>query len=516
MARRDAQVYAPGALKSAATTRQAPPAGAGALRDRPAAQRELGRSVGLLGAQRIGVLVLGAARTKIAAALLGPAGMGLLAQATSLQELLRQASNLGTSRGFLKLVAESGGRDDRAALERVILTGTALVAALSALFSVAAFSFAGPIAARVFGDPERALFVRLTAITVVAAVPGAMAARVFNGLLDLRAYAALSLAQPAIAVVAMAFLAGTRGLAGAVASFAVAEAAGAAIGAALLWRRVVRPRGLDLRPRAPDRDTLGRLLRYAGALTSASLASAGATLFVRSEILRHSGPEANGLYQVAWQVGQNYLAVLGVSLWSYGMPKVASQLHDSEAIVDLQNDFLRIAVLVLAPGVVLLLVARDLWIPILYSRAFAGAGALVAWQLAGELVALLRQSMNISLLPRERLGFLVAQGVGYWLLWAALAFGLLRTVGVEGVPIAYCTANVVLLVVSYAYHRRVLGYRVERENRGLLARTLPGCAVAIALTQVDGFAVGRALPVALVAVWALAHRRFLVRLKALV
>jgi PST family polysaccharide transporter len=491
-------------------------AGPEQARDRNAARRELGRSVGLLGSQRLGMLLLGAARTKVAAWLLGPAGMGFLAQALSLQELMRQAGNLGTSRGFLKLVAEYGRPGDEARLGRLIVTATGLVVAISGVLAVACFALAEPVAARVFGDPAHAILVRLTAITVVAAVPGAVAARVFNGLLDLRAYAILSLAQPGVALVAMAALALAGGVTGAVMSFAVAEIAGATLGAALLWRRVVRPRELDLRPRLPDPPTLRRLLRYAGALTSTSLASAAATLLVRSELLRVGGAEANGLYQVAWQVGQNYLALLAVSLWSYGMPKVASQLDDPHAIVELQNEFLRLALLVLAPGIVLLSITREAWIPLLYSRAFLAAGAIVAWQLAGELLSLLRQSLNISLLPRERLGFLVAQGVGYWVAWAALACALLPGLGVVAVPIAYLAANAVLLAICFAYHQRVLGFRLDPESRLLLATTLPGFAVAMALAQSGDAVTGRAAPLALVGVWAVAHRRFLVRLRGLV
>ena len=45
----------------------------------------------------------------------------------------------------------------------------------------------------------------------------------------------------------------------------------------------------------------------------------------------------NALNQVAWQVGQNYLGILGTSLWSYGMPKVASKIDQADA--GLQNAF---------------------------------------------------------------------------------------------------------------------------------------------------------------------------------
>ena len=74
---------------------------------------ELVRSVGLLGTQRVVLLVLGAVRTKIAAALLGPGGVGILAQAMALRELLTALATLGARSGYLKLVAECHGRGDR-------------------------------------------------------------------------------------------------------------------------------------------------------------------------------------------------------------------------------------------------------------------------------------------------------------------------------------------------------------------------------------------------------------------
>lgn len=480
------------------------------------ALRELTRSAGQLGLQRIALLLLGAMRTKIAAAVLGPSGMGILAQASMLQDLLRQFVELGTGRGFLKLVAEDGGRRDRRHLERLIVTAGSVAAGLTAALGVGCVALSGPLAARVFGDPAYAPLVVLVAAGPLVALPGALAARVLNGLLDLRSFAQLVVAEAAVGVVAMAVLVSRWGLTGAVAALLAAELFGSLFGGLLLWRRVARPLGLDLRPRRPDLTIVRRLVRYAGALSLASIAATAASLLVRSEIVRQAGAGANGLYQVAWQVGQNYLGILGVSLWSYGMPKVASQLDDPDAIVNLQNDFLCLAVLLLAPGIVLLLVLREVWIPILYSRAFLPAGPTLAWQLSGELVAMWRQSMNVSLLPRERLGFLAAQGVAFWGGWAALSLLLLGRLGVLAAPVSYCLTNLLFLGVSYTYHRRWLGYRLRPDSRLLLARTLPVFVAAVALAQIEDRLAGRVVPLALVAVWLVWNRRFLVRMRGLV
>ncbi|MDG2307240.1 MAG: oligosaccharide flippase family protein [Candidatus Binatia bacterium] len=475
---------------------------------------ELVRSVGLLGTQRVVLLVLGAVRTKIAASLLGPAGMGILGQAMALRELLSALSTLGTRSGYLKLVAECHGREDMKGLERLIVTTVTLVTVLALTTAAAASLASSQIAAWAFGDPTQGILVVLVAITVAVAIPGKMLARTFTGVLDYRTFLLIAVVESVMAVFSMAALATYWGVAGAVASFAVIEAVVLVLAAWLVWRRLARPLGISLRPRRPDSEVARRLLRLAGALTITSLTAAGVGVFVRAEILRQLGTEANGYYQVAWQVGQNYLGLLGTALWSYGMPKVATRLEDPAAILHLQNNFLRIVLTVLAPGVLALLATRELWIPILFTPAFLAASTIVAWQLVGELVAMVRQSMNISLLPRERLRFLVFQALLYWGLWAGLSTVTMPYLGASAAAASYFAANLLALVVTYVYHHRALDYRVQGENRRLLLWMVPGVALGVGLTMQDDLWVGRVLPLLLSLAWLWTNRGMLERLRA--
>src|SRR5262249_23467410 len=162
----------------------------------------------------------------------------------------------------------------------------------------------------IFGDRTYSPLVVLTSVSLLCAVPSAIAARVLNGILDLRSFSRLMVAEAAAGMLATAALVARYGLTGAVVALLIAEIAGSAVGCVLLLRCVVRPLGLDLRPRRPDGAIVRRLVRYASALTVTSVAAAGASLFVRSQILHQAGADANGLYQVAWQVGQNYLGIL--------------------------------------------------------------------------------------------------------------------------------------------------------------------------------------------------------------
>ena len=90
--------------------------------------------------------------------------------------------------------------------------------------------------------------------------------------------------------------------------------------------------------------------------------------------------------------------------------------------------------------------------------------------------------------------------------WALLSLLLLPRVGATGVAIAYCTANVAALVVTFAYHHRVLGYRVRPDDARLLAVTLPGFAFAVLLASGDD-PIRRVVPLVLVAAWVVWNRR---------
>ena len=474
---------------------------------------ELVRSVGLLGTQRVVLLVLGAVRTKIAAALLGPGGVGILAQAMALRELLTALATLGARSGYLKLVAECHGRGDRDGLDRLVVTTVTLVAVVALVMAGGAALASERVSAWAFGNPAESVLVVLVGATVVLSVPAKMIARTFAATLDYRTFLLIAVVEATSAILSMAVLASWFGVAGAVASFAVIEGVILVFGAVLLWRRIARPLGLTLRPSRFDGEVVRRLLRLAGALTVTSLTAAGVAVFVRAEILRQLGTEANGYYQVAWQVGQNYLGLIGAALWGYGMPKVATRIEDPEAILHLQNNFLRIVLTLLAPGVLGLLATRELWIPVLFTDAFLAAAGIVAWQLVGELVAMTRQSMNISLLPRERLRFLVVQALLYWGLWAGLSTALMPSLGAAAAAAGYFGANLLALVPTYLYHHRVLGYRLHAENRRLLAWSVPGIVVGVALTLQDDLVVGRLVPVAMAAGWLWMNRGLLERLR---
>ena len=106
----------------------------------------------------------------------------------------------------------------------------------------------------------------------------------------------------------------------------------------------------------------------------------------------------------------------------------------------------------------------------LYSAAFLVAGPLFIWQFASDLIRVIRQNMNVVLVPLERLGYLLLDGAFLWGGWIFLSIIFIPRFGLIGVPMAYFLINLIMLIVAYVYHRTVIGFAIFRENKVLVAK----------------------------------------------
>jgi O-antigen/teichoic acid export membrane protein len=121
---------------------------------------------------------------------------------------------------------------------------------------------------------------------------------------------------------------------------------------------------------------------------------------------------------------------------------------------------------------VVLLVTRELWIPLLYSNAFMGAYALVSWQLLGELIRSIKWGPNMVNQPYERYTFIVFQSFANAIIFLGVFWLLLPSLGVLAAPVAYCINQVCLVLIALAGHYYYDEFKFELENYGLIASSI--------------------------------------------
>lgn len=118
------------------------------------------------GAQGIGLL-LGMVRTKFAAVLIGPLGVGLAGNYLAIQGLVSTVAGLGIQSSAVRDVAEAVGREDREAIGRTILTLRRICWLTGLVGMLAMMALAGLLSRWTFGSDDHALEVAALGVVIL-------------------------------------------------------------------------------------------------------------------------------------------------------------------------------------------------------------------------------------------------------------------------------------------------------------------------------------------------------------
>jgi PST family polysaccharide transporter len=425
------------------------------VNDAPSA--ELSRFA-ILGAITSALSILAAAvRAKVAAKVIGPEGVGVVAEVGQLVTLATTAATVAAGPVLVAWIAQArrDGRPERLAggLGSSLALGGAL-AIVGALAALLAAPFVLPRSWSFSPLP----FVALAGAGVVGSTLAGALQSVFIGLSDVRATTWASIISTLLGstlVVALTILLGLRG------QF-VALALGGGVAFFTAW--AVLSRG---RPRIPLRVSWDRtFIRQAFAIGATALVAGYFSQIVLSSIrvvLELKGGAAlgalyNGNYQAASIVGNQYYSIVIGGLSNFFWPRYAAAASDEELTAEVHAAG-RFIVRV-APPVAFLAIAlsKDL-IHILYSDRFNLAIAILSFQLAGDITRALSWAYAGPLLYRGKLrGFLIAELAG-----AALAIGLnalcIWRLGPVGAGVAYTLSYVIYVAIAAWVVRAVCGVR---------------------------------------------------------
>lgn len=426
---------------------------------------------------------MGLIRVKISAVFLEPAGVGIVSQVTSFRTLLSQFVNLGVGSGVTKYVAEYSSKRDGQSLERLLQTVVSGFLITGVIVLVVCLAFAPRFADWALADGSLGLLIVLVGIAVPLAAQVEVISRCLQGMLKIREMVILGIIGSMLGLIITIPLIILAGVTGAILSIALSALLSFIIGQFYLQRVVLTEHHIHLRFTLPDKEPSIKLLRFGGANSVMVVSNTLTLLAIRSMIISRLGATSNGLYQVAFGLSNQYLSLITAALWTYGMPKIATILDDPAGTNKVKNDALRLSFLIFTPLIVLILVFRDIWIPILYSRAFLDAYSLIGWQLVGDIFLVVYWPANISLAPREQFGVIIRQT----LLLSAFQLGsfwlLLPLMGLVAAPLSYALAHGLMMPIVLFDHYNYDRFFYSSRNWALIAKSVSVLGLTLTLTS---------------------------------
>jgi len=416
-----------------------------------------------LAAANVAITLCGLVQAKLTALLLGPSGMGVLAQLLGLLSLSSAILASGPGPYLVRLRALSRGRErDTYELDEVI----ALTLAGAALLALGMAALAPLVASVVLGDSRLWWAVVAVALALVIGSLTLVIRLLLQGDQHVSTLSTLDVSQAAMAMFAVPVLFAVAGTNGALVAGLFTAVCVAALALVLYTRRIGEP--LRWAPRFPSPGTIRLVSMFSLATLLATFAYQGSFLVVRSELIHVVGLHEAGLYHAAasisLQVVSSFLTVLSV----YMYPRLSSLATNPELLLADNERFLVWALSLFTPLAVIVITTSPLLVEIVLSSSFTGSTRLLQAQLAVDALRLISWSVTMPFLPLGRPWPHAAAN----LIWSgSFALGSVLGLGRLGLyaPIAAAAAaHLAMFVYSYIVLHGQLGYRLPRPALRLL------------------------------------------------
>ncbi len=417
--------------------------------------RTILRSSSIMGAASVINILSSLVKMKVAAVLLGPAGVGLIGLYQNLMQTAATVSSLGLGTVGTRQIAEANADKDDARLaivRRALFWGTLVLAGLGAFgFWLARDWIAGVI----LGDPLRSGDIAWLALGVALTVAAGSQGALLTGLRQIgnlaRVQVGSGILGAALGVAALSIW-GERGLlamvlVAPVMTFLLGHYYVARLGSA---RRLVPFAALAAQ---------WRVMAALGlAFTLSALVTTFGHLLVRILVQRELGIDALGQFQAAWAIGMTYLGfVLGAMAKDY-YPRLTAVIRDHKAACRMVNEQTEVALLLCGPVLLAMLAAAPWVIQLLYSNAFAPAVDILRWQLLGDILKVMSWPLGFVLLAMGAgRTFVVTESIGIATFVLCVALGL-PLFGVAATGMAFLALYMVYLPLVWSLARRRIGF----------------------------------------------------------
>jgi enterobacterial common antigen flippase len=446
-------------------------------------------------------------RGKLAALLLGPAGVGVFNQLSLLWNLFQIGGALGTGNGIIQHGTEAIASDDQPALRRLVSTSTVLLGAFSCLLAAVGVALSPAISSLLLHDGGK--HSELVAL-ILLSIPFAVTAQIYRSLLSAaRAVSQLVrtqiLADIGGAIVFVALI-HPFGLRGAVLGFMAAHfilfvmnffAARRVLG----WT-ILRPRASQI-SMSVVRSNLGF---GASGLVMIALSNLSVML-VSTMVIGRFGLDSNGYFANAWRIASVYLGSVTAATISYYLPTLTRCADDGDMAREV-NSTLRFYLLILPPLMAAIMTGAELIVWLILSDRFQPVAPLLLVFVPAELVRIIAETCSVPFLARKRVIPFTLLFAGQATLFLAAAALFLPRLGLIGGAWAYALSVSAAAVATYLACRRSFGLRLERSTALALLRASALLASVAYASWAWPFGVERfVISGALILIWGLLNLR---------
>ena len=342
--------------------------------------RQIFKATSLFGGVQVFNILIGIVRSKFIAVLLGPTGMGIAGLLTSTTGMITGLTNFGLGVSAVKNVAEADALQDKQRINIIVTTLRRLVWITGLLGAFVTLLLAPLLSKLTFGNREYAYAFMFLSVTLLFSQLSVGQNVILQGTRKLKYLAksnVLGALLGLIITVPLYFLFGIKGIVPALIITSI-------ITLSLSWyfsRKVLIDKMKlslkDVWKEGKGMLTMGVLLSLSGLITLA------VSYLTRIYIGREGGVEQVGLYTAGFTIIGTYVGLIFTAMGTDYYPRLSGVACDNQLAKKTINQQAEIAILILAPILMIFFVFIHWVVQLLYSNQFTLVNGMIQWAALG-------------------------------------------------------------------------------------------------------------------------------------
>jgi enterobacterial common antigen flippase len=414
------------------------------------------RSSAILGSTQGLVYIILIIRTKVAAVILGPTGIGTFGLYQSIVSFVGTLSNLGIPTSGVREIAEADKTGDPQRLSKAtsVLTKVSWATGFFGWFVTAVFAY--PLCLFTFQSADHVWVVALLGVTLVfSGVAGGYGA-ILQGRRRIGDLARLQLFGTILNVAITVILYALLGQNGIVPSIIIGGII--AYGTAWWFSRRATPKG-SLIPWAEIIKESRQMISLGMAFMWNAVITGAVALATRALIVRDLGLEASGVYQAAWGISGMFAGFILTAMGTDFFPRLTAVADDPPEMNRMVNEQTEIGILLAMPGLLFTLALAPWLMHLFYSSKFLAGSPLLPWFVLGVFGQVISWPLGfIQMAKGASRSYMVTQTI-YNIVHFSLILILFARFGLIGISFAFPVLYGIYTASMLVYSRSLTGFR---------------------------------------------------------
>ena len=441
------------------------------------------KRTGFVGGGQILNILFGLIKTKVAAIILGPAGIGLIGLFMNAMDTVRTIAGMGLSFSGVRDLAIANAEEGKARVEQTV----AVYIKWSLLFSFLGFIlmmvFAETLGTYIFKNRSYTFEIRLLGIAVFTNILSASFNAILQGLNEIgkmvKAGIYGNLLNTAIAVL-LYYLFGEK----AIVPVLITTAAINFVFAFYFFKTL----SINVLSWPSFRESFPKvklMIKIGFFTVVVAVFDQMVGLYLKSYLAEKGGMEVVGFFTTAFTIGSVYLSLVMGAVGTEYYPRLSAIQHDNLKINEALNVQLNIVLMLAVPLIISMLVFGKFVIILMYSKDFLEALPLLQYYLLGDICKIIAWPCGFIILAKGMGKVYIWSSIIYTVLYTGLIIFLYPFYGIKIIGISFLIMQLLSAVFYYSFVYINFRIKLNRANFRNALYAATAATIVLILSQLS-------------------------------